>query len=192
MPHDVAHLVTAARDGDRAAFDELVRVTYAETFTLTLRLTGNEEDARDVVQEAYIRAFRGLSRFHGGRAVLDVDVPDHRRTPRTRTSSSAASTATRSSTTPTRSPTTGPPRARSSRPTPPPCEIESPSPWRTCPPSSARWWCCETSTTCPTRRSRPSSGCPETTEAKVRLHRARKKLREDLFPRRLEEAADAV
>ena len=65
MPHDVAHLVTAARDGDRAAFDELVRATYAETFTLALRLTGNEEDARDVVQEAYIRAFRGLSRFRG-------------------------------------------------------------------------------------------------------------------------------
>jgi len=65
MPHDVAHLVTAARDGDREAFDELVRVTYAESFTLALRLTGNEEDARDVVQEAYIRAFRGLSRFRG-------------------------------------------------------------------------------------------------------------------------------
>jgi RNA polymerase sigma-70 factor (ECF subfamily) len=65
MPQDVANLVTAARDGDREAFDELVRVTYAESFTLALRLTGNEEDARDVVQEAYIRAFRGLSRFRG-------------------------------------------------------------------------------------------------------------------------------
>ena len=65
MPQDVAHLVTAARDGDREAFDELVRVTYAESFTLALRLTGNEEDARDVVQDAYIRAFRGLSRFRG-------------------------------------------------------------------------------------------------------------------------------
>ncbi len=65
MPQDVAHLVSAARDGDREAFDELVRVTYAEAFTLALRLTGNEEDARDVVQEAYIRAFRGISRFRG-------------------------------------------------------------------------------------------------------------------------------
>ena len=46
MPQDVAHLVTAARGGDREAFDELVRATYAETFTLALRLTGNEEDAR--------------------------------------------------------------------------------------------------------------------------------------------------
>jgi len=65
MPQDVAQLVTAARDGDREAFDELVRATHAETFTLALRLTGNEEDARDVVQEAYIRAFKGIGRFRG-------------------------------------------------------------------------------------------------------------------------------
>jgi RNA polymerase sigma-70 factor (ECF subfamily) len=42
-----------------------VRATHAETFTLALRLTGNEEDARDVVQDAYIRAFRGIGRFRG-------------------------------------------------------------------------------------------------------------------------------
>ena len=65
MPQDVAELVAAAKHGDRDAFDELVRVTYADTYTLAYRLTGNEEDARDVVQEAYLRAFRGLRRFRG-------------------------------------------------------------------------------------------------------------------------------
>lgn len=65
MPQDVAELVAAAQDGDRAAFDELVQATYADSYTLALRLTGNEEDARDVVQEAYMRAFRGLKRFRG-------------------------------------------------------------------------------------------------------------------------------
>jgi RNA polymerase sigma-70 factor, ECF subfamily len=65
MPREVAELVAAAKDGDRAAFDELVRVTYADTYTLAFRLTGNEEDARDVVQEAYLRAYRGLRRFRG-------------------------------------------------------------------------------------------------------------------------------
>src|SRR5687768_12789178 len=65
MPQDVAQLVTAARGGDREAFDELVRATHAETFTLALRLTGNEEDARDVVQDAYIRAYRAIGRFRG-------------------------------------------------------------------------------------------------------------------------------
>jgi RNA polymerase sigma-70 factor, ECF subfamily len=65
MPRDVAELVAIAKDGDREAFDELVRVTYAETYTLALRLTGDEEDARDVVQEAYLRAFRGMRQFRG-------------------------------------------------------------------------------------------------------------------------------
>ncbi|HEX6237973.1 MAG TPA: RNA polymerase sigma factor [Acidimicrobiales bacterium] len=65
MPQDVAELVTAARGGDRAAFDALVRLTYAETYTLAYRLTGNEDDARDVVQDAYLRAYRGLRRFRG-------------------------------------------------------------------------------------------------------------------------------
>src|SRR5690554_4634269 len=65
MPADLAELVAAARDGDREAFDELVKATYAETYTLAYRLTGDEEDARDVVQEAYLRAYRGLKRFRG-------------------------------------------------------------------------------------------------------------------------------
>jgi RNA polymerase sigma-70 factor, ECF subfamily len=65
MARDVAELVAAAKEGDREAFEELVRRTHADTYTLAFRLTGNEEDARDVVQEAYIRAFRGLSRFRG-------------------------------------------------------------------------------------------------------------------------------
>jgi RNA polymerase sigma-70 factor (ECF subfamily) len=58
-------LVEAARRGDRAALDELVRVTYSGAYTLAFRLTGHEDDARDVVQEAYLRAYRGLRRFRG-------------------------------------------------------------------------------------------------------------------------------
>src|SRR3954451_13269444 len=65
MAQELADLVTAAKAGDRSAFDELVRATYAETYTLAYRLTGDEEDARDVVQEAYLRAYRGLKRFRG-------------------------------------------------------------------------------------------------------------------------------
>ena len=62
---DLTELVCAARDGDHQAFEELVRVTYQDTYTLAYRLTGDEEDARDVVQESYLRAFRGLKRFRG-------------------------------------------------------------------------------------------------------------------------------
>lgn len=52
-----------AKRGDREAFDQLVRATYRDTYALALRLTGNEEDARDVVQDAYLRAYRALPRF---------------------------------------------------------------------------------------------------------------------------------
>lgn len=64
--HDeLAELVGAARAGDTEAFGRLVEATHRETFTLAVRLTGNEEDARDVTQEAYLRAYRGLERFRG-------------------------------------------------------------------------------------------------------------------------------
>ena len=62
---ELARLVSAAREGDRPAFDELVRRTYVDTYTLALRLTAHEEDARDVVQESYLRAWKGLPRFRG-------------------------------------------------------------------------------------------------------------------------------
>ena len=65
MPDELADLVTRARAGERGAFDELVRVTTPGTYTLAFRLVGNEEDARDVVQETYLRAYKGLGKFRG-------------------------------------------------------------------------------------------------------------------------------
>jgi RNA polymerase sigma-70 factor (ECF subfamily) len=64
-PADLADVVAAAREGDRGAFDEIVRRTYVDTYTLAVRLTATEEDARDVVQEAYLRAWKGIRRFRG-------------------------------------------------------------------------------------------------------------------------------
>jgi RNA polymerase sigma-70 factor (ECF subfamily) len=58
-------LVEAARRGDRRAFEQLVRLTWAATYTLAYRLTGNPEDALDVTQESYLRALKGLPRFRG-------------------------------------------------------------------------------------------------------------------------------
>ncbi|MCA1692384.1 MAG: RNA polymerase sigma factor [Acidimicrobiales bacterium] len=64
-PDQEAALVEAAKAGDRSAFEELVRATSADIYTLAYRLTGDEEDARDVVQDAYFRAFRSIKRFRG-------------------------------------------------------------------------------------------------------------------------------
>jgi RNA polymerase sigma-70 factor (ECF subfamily) len=62
---DTEALVERARSGDKAAFEELVRRTSPACYALAFRLVGNEHDARDVVQDAYLRAYRGLRRFRG-------------------------------------------------------------------------------------------------------------------------------
>jgi RNA polymerase sigma-70 factor (ECF subfamily) len=58
-------LVDSARQGDVDALEDLVRATYGGTYTLAYRLTGNEDDACDVVQDVYLRAYKGLRRFRG-------------------------------------------------------------------------------------------------------------------------------
>jgi len=65
---DLAPLVELARNGDRAAFEHLVRATSADCYALALRLVGNEHDARDVLQDSYLRAFRSLRKFRGDSA----------------------------------------------------------------------------------------------------------------------------
>lgn len=65
IPAEEAALVDRAKSGDVNAFAELVRISQAEVYTLAFRLTGNEDDARDVAQDAYLRAFKALKRFRG-------------------------------------------------------------------------------------------------------------------------------
>lgn len=62
---DLDQLVEAARHGDHEAFEELVRRTHADTFALARRLVSDDDDAQDVVQEAYLRAFRSIKKFRG-------------------------------------------------------------------------------------------------------------------------------
>jgi RNA polymerase sigma-70 factor (ECF subfamily) len=62
-------LAGRARVGEPGAFDAFVRVTSAQCYALALRLTGNEADAADVVQDAYLRAFRSIGRFRGDASV---------------------------------------------------------------------------------------------------------------------------
>jgi len=60
--------VDRARGGDRDAFEELVRETSGGLYAVAYRLCGNEQDARDVVQDAYLRAFRSIRSFRGDAA----------------------------------------------------------------------------------------------------------------------------
>lgn len=63
MGWDLSKLVERAKAGDMSAFDELVRRTYKSTYKLALKLTGNVDDAFDVLQETYFRAYGSLKKF---------------------------------------------------------------------------------------------------------------------------------
>lgn len=58
-------LVNAARGGDREAMQQLVERYQRRVLAVVLGMVGNPEDAREIVQDAFIRAFRGLDRFKG-------------------------------------------------------------------------------------------------------------------------------
>ena len=58
-----SELLAACRGGDREAFEELVRRTHGQVYTLACRLVGDRAEAEDVVQEAYLRAFRAIGGF---------------------------------------------------------------------------------------------------------------------------------
>lgn len=190
MPQDVAELVAAAQDGDRAAFDELVRVTYADTYTLALRLMGNEEDARDVVQDAYLRAFRGLRRFRGEARFSTWMY---------RITANCAATHHVKRTKHRHEPLDEADRLPDERPKVDPQAMSDASELRTrltaalseLPLKLRQVVVLRDVYDLPHEAIAAELGISETA-AKVRLHRARKKLREDLFPRRSEEAADAV
>ena len=59
-------LIEAAQKGDRAAFRQLVDRHQRRAFAIALGMVRDEHDARDLVQEAFLRVYRGLDRFQGG------------------------------------------------------------------------------------------------------------------------------
>ena len=58
-------LVALASGGDTDAFNQLVVRWERPIYALAYRVLGREEDARDVSQEAFLRAFRGLKGCKG-------------------------------------------------------------------------------------------------------------------------------
>src|ERR1700756_695513 len=60
---EAAAVLARARQGDSEAFRALVERHSRTVFRLAFRMTGNEQDAEDVVQESFLRAYRQLGRF---------------------------------------------------------------------------------------------------------------------------------
>jgi RNA polymerase sigma-70 factor (ECF subfamily) len=62
---DAGRLAEAAAAGDAEAFDLLMERYGERVFRLALRMLGNREDAEDIQQEAFLRAYRKLHTFRG-------------------------------------------------------------------------------------------------------------------------------
>lgn len=60
-----AALVGLCRDGDADAFNVLVRRYKDRVYNVVYRFVGNREDAEDVAQETFVRAYRGIQDFRG-------------------------------------------------------------------------------------------------------------------------------
>ena len=58
-------LVARSRSGDLESFNQLITRWERPIYALAYRVIGQEEDARDVVQETFLRAFRGIGAFKG-------------------------------------------------------------------------------------------------------------------------------
>jgi RNA polymerase sigma-70 factor (ECF subfamily) len=64
-PVDESELVSRAREGDARAFSDLVRRYEGKIFRLAQHVTQNREDAEDVLQETFLKAYEHLDQFQG-------------------------------------------------------------------------------------------------------------------------------
>ena len=65
MSGDDDAVLTRAKRGDRSAFGQLVREYQTRVYATALHLMGNHQDADDVAQDAFVRAYRFLPKFKG-------------------------------------------------------------------------------------------------------------------------------
>jgi len=66
-------LITKAKDGDREALNTLISNYWQPIYRLVYSKIGNEDDAKEITQDAFMNAFRSLSRYK----VLDVSFKNY-------------------------------------------------------------------------------------------------------------------
>ena len=175
---------------DRATFADEAMQYAPQLYSAALRMTRNQADAEDLVQETYLRAYRGLRRFRGD---AQFSTWMYRITANCANTLLAKRTKHRHEVLDDTDP------IADDRPASDPQLQADASALRgrltealeDLPPKLRQVVVLRDIYDLPHEAIAAELGISETA-AKVRLHRARKKLREDLFPRRVEEAADAV
>jgi len=67
---DDERIIEACRRGDRRAFNELVRGNQQRVFRVVRRIVQDPDDAMDITQDVFIRAYQGLDGFRGGSKIF--------------------------------------------------------------------------------------------------------------------------
>ena len=62
---DEQQLVSLSKNGDHNAYRQLVERNMRQAYNLAYRYVGNHDDAEDVAQDAFVRAYRSLQHFRG-------------------------------------------------------------------------------------------------------------------------------
>jgi RNA polymerase sigma-70 factor (ECF subfamily) len=68
LREDDREAIEACRQGEREAFDRLVERYQRDVYRLCYRYVNNHQDANDMAQEAFLKAYRALKRFRGDSA----------------------------------------------------------------------------------------------------------------------------
>jgi RNA polymerase sigma factor (sigma-70 family) len=66
VPEEEAALVARARRGDLGAYDDLIKRYQERIYATIYHMTSNHEDANDLAQESFIKAYQALKSFKGG------------------------------------------------------------------------------------------------------------------------------
>ncbi len=122
---DELSLIRRAQEGDRAAFDALIRLYDQNVLRLALQVVGSPEEARDLYQEAFLKVYRSIRHFRSEakfstwlyRVVMNVCL-DHLRRQNTRKEVAVPAPRTASRSSSRRCRKSGPPSIPSAPPTP--------------------------------------------------------------------------
>jgi len=66
VPEEESTLVARAKGGDLSAYDDLVKRYQERIYATIYHMTSNHEDANDLAQESFVKAFQALKSFKGG------------------------------------------------------------------------------------------------------------------------------
>ncbi len=70
MPENLQEIIMCIRNGDRKAFKKLVEMYQQHAYRLAFRILGNEEEARDAVQESFIKIWQKFDSFDSSREFI--------------------------------------------------------------------------------------------------------------------------